>query len=142
MVLCYYRAELLSWVYVVRPAGRKTRFLRYTVMRINAKFWGKELPAYPSPDHFFVFQYCAFLALLDYFSRGLEIKICPSSVCRLSVRLAIISESSAPISFKFWLLLPLGDTLRHLLFFFYECVSFSLTWDPMGAKIQNATPYV
>ncbi len=48
-----------------------------------------------------------FLALLDYVSRAHEIEICPSSV----VRVAIISEPNARISFKFWLLLPLRHTL-------------------------------
>ncbi len=48
------------------------------------------------------------LALLDYVSTAHEIAICPSSV-RLCV--AIISEPNAQISFKFWLLLPLGHTL-------------------------------
>ncbi len=50
-----------------------------------------------------------FLALLDYVSRAHEITICPSSV-----RVAIISEPNARISFKFWLLLPLGHTLELL----------------------------
>ncbi len=48
-----------------------------------------------------------FLALLDYVSRAHEIAICPSSVVRPSsvrrpsVRVAIISELNARISFKF-----------------------------------------
>ncbi len=41
-----------------------------------------------------------FLALLDYVSRAHEIAICSSSV-RPSVRVAIISEFNARISFKF-----------------------------------------
>ncbi len=43
-----------------------------------------------------------FLALLDYVSRAHGIAICPSSVVRRpSVRVAIISELNARISFKF-----------------------------------------
>ncbi len=43
-----------------------------------------------------------FLALLDYVSRAHKIAICPSSVVRRpSVRVAIISELNARISFKF-----------------------------------------
>ncbi len=108
---------------------------------------------------------------------------------RLSVRVAIISELNTRISFKFWLLLPLGHTLElfFLIFnkrskdlgalldscswddignFLQACIknsllqtksteiwvnshtvpcyayinefySFSLTWDPMGAKISK-----
>ena len=53
-----------------------------------------------------------FLALLDYVSTTHEIAICPSSVRRpSSVRVAFISQPNARISFKFWLLLPLGHTL-------------------------------
>ncbi len=56
------------------------------------------------------------------------------------LRVNIISEPTERISFKFWLLLPLGQTPRHIFFvffFFYEHFSFSLTWDPMGAKISK-----
>ncbi len=91
-------------------------------------------------------------ALLGYVSRAHEIEICPSSVVRQSsvvrrpssVRVAIISEPNARISFKFWLLLPLIHTLgsffNFLTFFFifYEYFSFSLTRDPMGAKISKS----
>ena len=54
-----------------------------------------------------------FLALLDYVTRAPEIEICPSSVVRRppSVRVTIISEPNAQISFKFWLLLPLSHML-------------------------------
>ncbi len=51
------------------------------------------------------------LAQLDYVSRAHEIEICPLSVVRPSVCVAIISEPNAQISFKFWLLLPLSHTL-------------------------------
>ena len=60
-----------------------------------------------------------------------------------SVRVAIISEPNARISFKFWLLLPLDHTLTLFYFFkkpfriFYNFLSFSLTWDPMEAKISK-----
>ena len=48
-----------------------------------------------------------FLALLDYVGRAHEIEICPSSVIRpSSVRVAIISESNARISFKFGFCFP------------------------------------
>ncbi len=66
-----------------------------------------------------------------------------------SVRVAIISEPNARISFKFWLLLPLSHTLGRVLNFwkknlyliFYEYFSFSLTGDRIGAQIsKNATP--
>ncbi len=56
-----------------------------------------------------MFQY--FLALLDYVSRAHEIAIRPSVIRHPSVRDTIISEPNAQISFKFWLLLPLGHTL-------------------------------
>ncbi len=55
------------------------------------------------------------LSLLDYVSRAHEIEICPSSIVRPSVRVAIISEAIAQISFKFWLLLPLSHMLRRFL---------------------------
>ncbi len=57
-----------------------------------------------------------FLVLLDYVSRAYEIKICPSSF-RPSVRVAIISEANARMSFKFWFLFQLGHTLGHVLNF-------------------------
>ena len=63
---------------------------------------------------------CGFLALLDYISRAHKIVICPSFVCRPSVRVAIISESNARISFKFWLLLLLGHMLRQFFFIFWN----------------------
>ena len=59
---------------------------------------------------------CIFLALFDYVSRAHEIEIRPSSVRPSSVRVAIISESNAHISFKFWLLFPW--TIRSNVFFF------------------------
>ena len=65
-------------------------------------------------------QSVTFLALLDYISRAHEIEICPSSV-----RVAIISEPNAQISFKFWFLLP-----RFL---------FPSTWNPVQVIISNAT---
>ncbi len=43
----------------------------------------------------------SFLALLDYVSRAQGIAICPSSVVRPSVRVAIICELNVRISFKF-----------------------------------------
>ncbi len=52
-----------------------------------------------------------FLALVDYVSRAHEIEICPSSVVRPSVHVAITSEPNARIFFKFWLLLLLSHTL-------------------------------
>ena len=49
-----------------------------------------------------VFQKFSFLALLDYVMRANEIAICPSSFVRpSSVRVAIISELYAQITFKF-----------------------------------------
>ena len=54
-----------------------------------------------------------FLALLDHVSRAHEIEICPSSVVRPSIRISIISEPNAQISFKFWVLRPLDHTLGH-----------------------------
>ncbi len=61
----------------------------------------------------------SFLALLDYVSTAHEIEIRPSSVSP-SVA-SIISEPIAWISFKFWLLLPLGHTpglLNKKMYFF------------------------
>ncbi len=78
------------------------------------------------------------LALLDSVSRGHGMGI--FAVVRPSVRGAIFSEPNARIAFKFWLLLPLGHTLRcfflknNFFLIFYEYFSFLLTWDPMGAK--------
>ena len=72
-----------------------------------------------------------------------------SSVARRpSVRVAIISAPNARICSKFWLLLPLGHTLGLFwgeilfylflyIYFFYEYFSFSLTWDPIGARISK-----
>ncbi len=53
-------------------------------------------------------------ALLQYVSIAHEIGICPSSV-RFAI--IIISEPNARISFKFWLLHPLGHTLGRPLIF-------------------------
>ena len=58
-----------------------------------------------------------FLALLDYVSRAREIKMCPSFVRLSSVRVAIISEANARMSFTFWFLFQLGHTLGHVLNF-------------------------
>ena len=59
--------------------------------------------------HFTVQDLVQFLALLDYLSRAHEIEIRPLSVVHPSpVRVTSISEPNARISFKFWLLLPLG----------------------------------
>ncbi len=54
------------------------------------------------------------------------------------VRVAIIPEPYARISFKFhlWLLLDYSHRKKNVVFF-YENVSLSLTWDPMGAKISK-----
>ncbi len=84
-----------------------------------------------------------FLALLDYVSRAHEIEICPSSVVRRPsvVRVAIISEHNARISFTFhlWFLLDYSQNQFFILKknwgIFYEYFLFSLIWDPMGAKI-------
>ena len=53
---------------------------------------------------------------------------CPSSVCGIS----IISKPIAWISFNFSFCFPCATTP-----IFYEYFSFSLLWDPMGAKISN-----
>ncbi len=80
-------------------------------------------------------------------SAELEIEICPSSFRPLSVRVAIIPEPNARISFKFSLLLPMGHTLRHFFYFlniffiFYEYFSISLTWNPMGATVSKRYSY-
>ena len=82
------------------------------------------------------------LALLDYVSRAHEMEICPLSVVRStvvcrpsSVRVAIISEPNARISFKFWFLLPLCHTLRHFLIFF--CFGFFYEY----YRFVNMGPY-
>ena len=60
------------------------------------------------------------------------------SVVRRSV---IISERNARISFKFWLLLPLGHTLGRFLIFFYEMFFVFVNMGPNGRNnLQNATP--
>ncbi len=52
-----------------------------------------------------------------------------------------ISEPNARISFKFhlWLLLDYlqRQFFSFFLFIFYEYISFSLTWDPIGVKISK-----
>ncbi len=60
---------------------------------------------------------CSFIALLDYVNRAHEIEICPLSV-RPSVRPSVSQLSlNLTISFKFWLLLPLGHTQRQFYYF-------------------------
>ena len=64
----------------------------------------------------------------------------PSSV-RPSVA-SIISEAIPWMSFKFLVVVSLGHMPRRFLNFwkkkiFYECFSFSLTWDPIGAKTSK-----
>ncbi len=59
---------------------------------------------------------------------------------------SIISEPIAWIPFKFWLLLPLDHMPDPcLIFFFFDffllIFSFSLAWDPMGAKISKRYSY-
>ncbi len=88
-------------------------------------------------------QFVTFLALLDYVSRAHEIEIRPSSVvCRPSVAL-IISEvigflSNFSCGFP-WAICPDGFIICEKIFFliFNEYFSFSLTWDPMGAKTSK-----
>ncbi len=59
-------------------------------------------------------KFITFLALLDYVNRPHEIEICPSSVRASSVvRVAIISEPNARISFKFHLWLLLDYSQNH-----------------------------
>ena len=53
-----------------------------------------------------------FLALLDYIIRANETEICPSSFRRRCYNY----EPNALISLKFWLLLPLGHTQKHLFY--------------------------
>ncbi len=55
-----------------------------------------------------------------------------------SVRVAIISEPNARISFKFWLLLPLDHMhFFNFFIFFYEYFSVLVNMRPMGAKISK-----
>ncbi len=81
------------------------------------------------------------LALLDYVSRAHEIAICPSSVVRPSVRPSISQ-------------LPVSLNLMHEFLSNFNCgfpwatyivrsdiFLFSLTWDPMGAKISKRYSY-
>ncbi len=65
-------------------------------------------------------------------------------VRRMSVA-SIISEPIACISFKFWLLLTLGYMPRHVwnLQFIFDILRIyfvKLKMEPMGEKMQNATP--
>ena len=78
-----------------------------------------------------------FLDQTDYISRAHEIEISPSSVRPPRVRVTIISESNARIAFKFYLWLPQVVRFGPVLIFWNEYFSFSLTWDPMGAKISK-----
>ena len=81
-----------------------------------------------------------FLALLDYVGKGHEIEIHSSSSVRPAVYHTSVSKLSVPnarISFKFWLLLPLGHGLgctlkkrQKKIGMFYEYFSFSLIWQP------------
>ncbi len=86
----------------------------------------------------------SFLALLDYVSRAHEIKIRPSSVVcpsvrlwrRLSLKLLHGFLSIFCCGFPWAICLDvffIFEKKRHFLIF-YEYFSFSLTWDPMGAK--------
>ena len=81
------------------PSIKKHHFPCYLERSVveDALYW-------PAPDEFqssmhmmhCAWSLCFLLALLDYVSRAHEIKICLSSV-----RVAIISELNARISFKF-----------------------------------------
>ncbi len=94
----------------------------------------------------YMYKAAAFLALLDYVSRAHEIEIRPSSVVRPS---PVVRR---PSSVRLWHRLSLK--LLHgflsnfgcgfpwaicpdVFWFFYAYFSFSLTWDPMGAKISK-----
>ncbi len=91
---------------------------------------------------------CIFLALLDYVSRAHGIKIRPSSVVR---RLSSVVRLWHRLSLKllhgflsnFGCSFPRSicpDVLFFEIFFFlifYEYFSFSLTWDPVGAKTSK-----
>ncbi len=84
-------------------------------------------------------SYRSLLALLDYVSRANEIEIRPSSVCSIDYLWSYCMDF-----FKFQLWLPLGHMPRLFFIFekknclnFYEYFSFSLTWDPMGAKTSK-----
>ncbi len=91
---------------------------------------------------FFVFYLCLTMSpelMKSKFFLRLSSVVHHLSSVHPSVWVAIISEPNAQISFKFWLLLPLGHTLGHffsfwnfLLLIFYEYFSSSLAWDPMG----------
>ncbi len=109
-----------------------------TMNQNKDNFHGKALPIM-FPDIFS----SAWLCQQSSWNRNLSVVCRPSSV-RPSVRVAIISEPNARISFKFWLLLPLDHALGLILnfwfffwFFFTNIVFISLTWDPMGAKISK-----
>ena len=113
----------------------------------QVKFYG-QLPIHRVSKYdfplVFNFQLFAFfkLALLDYVSRGHEIKICPSFVVRRpsvrpSICVAIISEPNARIYFKFWLLLSLSHTLGRILnfwehFFYYYFLRIFFVFVNMG----------
>ncbi len=69
--------------------------------------------------------------------RAHEIEICPSSA-RPSACVLIISESNPQISFKFWLLLPLGHTQRQ---FFYYLKKIFLIFLRIFFAFVNMGPY-
>ena len=73
------------------------------------------------------------LALLDYISRAHEkIKICLLSIRHLSMSQLSVAFSGAYAEANFFIC---GKNLGGGNF--YEYFSFSLTWDPMGAKISK-----
>ncbi len=145
-------AELISWhgrpSSIVRPSVKC--IFSESIKRINTKFVERYL-SIMSPDHFFFqfFKILDYLALLDYVSRAYEIKICLSSIHPSSVRLSQLSLFlirgflSNFSCFFLWTTRWCKFFIVSNIFFviFYEYFSFSLTWDPMGAKlIQKATP--
>ncbi len=69
----------------------------------------------------YIYHIC-FLAVFDCASRAHEMEICLSSVI-------VVSGPCRNLSLN---LMQFKKTNKYL--------SFSLTWDPMGAKIQNAPP--
>ncbi len=84
-----------------------------------------------------VLDWSRFLALLDYVSRAHEIAICPSSVVRPSVRQSVLQLSLHGFLSNFSCVSP-GQYARAFFDFFKrKHFFFSLTWDPMGAKISK-----
>ena len=99
---------------------------------------------YSSFWHVIWLNFLSFLAVLDYVSRAHKTEISPSSVVRPSVAQLSLNLMHGFLSnFGCWFCWAICSGVfaifENFFFFwiFYESFSFSLTWDPMEAKISK-----